>query len=395
MARCSFCSESATATRPLVSGQGVAICADCARLALDVVESADPPSPDMVLRDVGTLLTMDARRGTGLVGQCHDVAVAIKRSRVVWIGDTVDIPEPYRALPTFDCDGRLVMPGLVDAATRPLGGPRQSRTDPDVLSDMAVETTRRMVSRGVTMIDLQVGGGSEMTVETLELAVARAVAESSVATVSVTWRCSIELSAEEVVDVMAPTASRLATSALVECHGGSPDDLARRLEAVKPMKVRLDCMEPVPDACRPFWPVLESMHVRGMPAHFESKGRELASMPPIVVPWSTPGLAISAWALGRQPALATMSHPDERSLAGMGVVLLAAVDLAGLAAEQAVYSVTRAAALAVGDRERGTVGLGAPADLVVAEAETVDDLLRRPDDNPAWAVIVGGHLLST
>jgi imidazolonepropionase-like amidohydrolase len=69
---------------------------------------------------------------------------------------------------------------------------------------------------------------------------------------------------------------------------------------------------------------------------------------------------------------------------------MAAVDLAGLPIEQAIWSVTRAGAQALGDGERGWVHLGGPADLVVIDGDEIEDLLRRPDSEAAWAVIAGG-----
>jgi predicted amidohydrolase YtcJ len=77
-------------------------------------------------------------------------------------------------------------------------------------------------------------------------------------------------------------------------------------------------------------------------------------------------------------------------IAGMGLVLMTAVDLAGMRLDQAIWSVTRGGALATGDADRGWVHLGGPADLVVIDGYEPDDLVRRPDSDPAWRVVVGG-----
>ena len=96
------------------------------------------------------------------------------------------------------------------------------------------------------------------------------------------------------------------------------------------------------------------------------------------------------WAGGDRTAIATFSDPEERLLSGMGVALMAAVDLAGVSFDRALWSVTRGGAMALGDGERGWVHLGGPADLVVLDSDDPGDLVRRPDSDLAWSVFVAG-----
>jgi imidazolonepropionase len=381
--RCSFCGSSASPATRVVSGpDDVAICHDCAALAVEVLGSDQGlPEPDIVLAGIGSLVTLDPRRG-GMLGIVERATVAIRRGRVVYVGPDGELPEPYRGLPVVDCEGRAVIPGLVDASCSVLGPPPDARPEPVELADAGAGALRRMLRRGVTCVDLAVGGGPDPTWDTLTMAVARSVGERLGARVSVTWRCSPQLETTVVREVMAPTASRLASFALVECHGDGAD-LASRLSACRPLRHRLVCHEPEPSACLGF--LQASVSVEGIPPHLLA-----GDAPTPVVPWWKPGVALSHWAAGVAPALATFSDPSTRLVAGMGLVLMAAVDLAGLGFEQALWSVTKGAARAIGDTDRGWIHLGGPADLVVIEGSSPEDLLVQPDGDPVWRVVVGG-----
>lgn len=380
---CSFCGVRSTPAHGLVEGpEGAAICRACAEVAIAVLDDPDgSPEPDLVLHGISMLLTMDQRRG-GLLGVEQDVVVAIRRGRVVWIGDAPDLPAAYRDLPTLDCEGRMVLPGLVDAATAVLGDAPAEAPEPVGLTEATTGLVRRMLQRGVTALDVRVGGGTEPTVDTLHLAVARAVGDRTPAWLSVSWRCAPTLAPAVLADVMAPTAARLASFAVVECTGDR-SAVERAVAAVDPLRTRITCCEPEPEACRDA--LGDAVSVEGVPAQAVAP-----EGPVLVVPWWEPGRAVSAWRTGRRPALATMSDPGGRVLAGMGVVLMTAVDLAGLELERAMWSVTRAGALALGDAERGWIHLGGPADLVIVDGEGPDDLVRHPDADLAWRVLVGG-----
>jgi hypothetical protein len=381
--RCSFCGIQPSPARQLVRGaDDVSICRGCAELAVVLLdETAAELSPDVVLRRISTLVTMDLRRG-GLLGTEHDVVVAVRRGRVVWVGEEPELPSSYRDLPALDCEGRLVMPGMVDAAAPLMGDPTAEQPEPVELTDVTAGRVRTMLARGVTSLDLRVGGGLEPTVETLLLAVARAVGDRMSAQVSVSWRCSPLLAPSVLEGVMAPTASRLAGFALVECRGDR-EQLERMLTGVHPMRPRLRCHEPEPDACLPS--LASCATVEGsLPPSIDPGG------PIPIVPWWEPGAAVAAWGTGRRPAIATFSDPGGRLLGGMGVPLMAAVDLAGLDMERALWSVTRGGSLALADSERGWIHLGGPADLVVVDGTDPSDLVRSPDVDLAWRVLVGG-----
>lgn len=320
----------------------------------------------------------------GLLGERRGVAVAVRRGKVVWIGPEPELPRPYRMLPEIRCEGRLMMPGMVDAGAALLGPIRSSgRPDPVELTEIGARLTGRMLARGITLLDLRVGGGVDPTVETLHLAVARSVGDRLPLDINVTWRCSPEMPVEEVRTVMGPTAARLASCAELRCRGDS-SDLVARIEACRPLRIRLVCEEMRGRACDHLLDQMLSVE-RVEPGRLGGLG------PVPLASWRRPDEANRLWEAGLRPGFATGSDPANRLMLGMGPLLMITVDLFGLEADRAVWSATRGGALACADKERGRLRLGGPADLMVVDGETVEDLLRRPDGNPAWRVVVGGR----
>jgi len=101
----------------MVMGEaGAAICDACVDLAVDLVRERTTPIGDMVLDNIGALAT-NTPRFPGLLGLVTDAALAIRNGRVVWAGPAERTPQGLRSLPSLDCGGRAVLPGLVDAHT--------------------------------------------------------------------------------------------------------------------------------------------------------------------------------------------------------------------------------------------------------------------------------------
>lgn len=380
--RCTFCGEANSPGRRLLAGlDGVAICRDCAELAATVLAEPDPVAPDLVLTDISTLLTLDERYG-GLLGPVSNVSLAVRRGRVVWFGAHGELPRPYRDLPVIDCGGRLVMPGFVDAGASLLGEASVDRPDPSGLSESATVNVRRMAARGTTSLNLAVGGSADPTAETLRLAVARSIDDRLPVNVVVGWRCGVDLSGRVLTEVMMPTAARLADLMVFRCDG-TRDRLRSQVSLARNTRRVVECHEPEPNACLELIP--GSIAVHGVPAGTCGPGGPVPA-----VGWWEPGKARNHWSAGERPALVTSSDPDQRLVVGMGMVLMAAVDLAGLPLSEAIWSVTRAGAQAIGDGERGWIHLGGPADLVVVDGDEVGDLLSRPDFEVTWTVVAGG-----
>ncbi len=99
------------------------------------------------------------------------------------------------------------------------------------------------------------------------------------------------------------------------------------------------------------------------------------------------------WRAGATVALATDCNPGTSYVENMQLVVALAVLEMGLTIEQAVWSATRGGALALEIGDRGWLGVGARADLVVLDAPSESHLAYRPGTNLAWKVLKGGMVL--
>ncbi len=70
-----------------------------------------------VLRNIGRLLTCRAAAGQAEVGAIAGAALAFRDGRVTWVGRQRDLPARHDDGERWDAQGRLVIPGLVDAHT--------------------------------------------------------------------------------------------------------------------------------------------------------------------------------------------------------------------------------------------------------------------------------------
>jgi imidazolonepropionase len=126
---------------------------------------------DLLVHSAGQLLTLAGgpQRGTqlGRLGLIEDGAVAIASGRIVAVGRTDDLRRAYEAAQELDADGRVVLPGFVDAHTHVVWA-----------GDRAAEFEMRIA--GATYLEIQAaGGGIVSTVErTRAVSVDQLVAET-------------------------------------------------------------------------------------------------------------------------------------------------------------------------------------------------------------------------
>ncbi len=375
LSSCSFCGERPAPGSGVVTGPGVAICRSCAAIAVEVL--AEPAAVDdaYVLSDCRVLAP---HLKTPRIDSTPDASVVVKRGQVAWVGGTSDLPGRYRDLPVVDCEGRAVLPGLVDAGAWLLGSSHAARPDASALVGAARAAASNMLTSGVTTLDVRVGGSSDPVLDTLLLAAARTVGESALSQTVVTWVVSLELSIREIEEVLAPTACRLASLGLVVDDGAG--DLEPRLSAIAPLAPRvLTVSKPEVKTDR-----VVSVEFVGRPVSVP--GIPIVLRPDVFVAHGNVADIVSDGCL---PALASGFDPHGVEAPGMGWAMLLAVEAGGLEPAESVWAATRGAALALGDRERGVVRAGAVADLLVVDADGPEDLVRRPSARP-WMVLVSG-----
>ena len=140
-------------------------------------------------------------------GLIQDGTVAMDGDRIVWVGQTADIPKEYQTFQRHDVGGRLVTPALIDCHTHIVfGGNRATefelrlngasyeeiaRTGGGIVSTVAAtrdadaatlleDALRRvdaLMSEGVTVIEVKSGYGLDQDTELKMLRVARRIGE--------------------------------------------------------------------------------------------------------------------------------------------------------------------------------------------------------------------------
>lgn len=72
---------------------------------------------NLVLHRIGQLATCPPSSNQAEAGLIADAALIIDQGQVAWCGPEIELPESAANLPWHDCEGRLVVPGLVDCHT--------------------------------------------------------------------------------------------------------------------------------------------------------------------------------------------------------------------------------------------------------------------------------------
>jgi len=424
----------------MVMGEaGAAICDACVDLAVDLVRERTTPIGDMVLDNIGALAT-NTPRFPGLLGLVTDAALAIRNGRVVWAGPAERTPQGLRSLPSLDCGGRAVLPGLVDAHTHlafagdrseefvlrstGMSGARAARSggattarlnhraDAAAIADIIGWRLNRMLDFGVTTVEASAGYSNEYE---RELALIGTVVEAGrhhvVDLVPTFDVLGLPVTASdrsrtlgEVAELHLPRAARL--GAAVRLSLGTEaltTEEARRLIGVAAglgTRTRIHHPGQTPDAYKlaleASVPVVDHA---GYPDRDQAE--QMAEMGISVV--ITPTAALGA---GRSPAslrrlmergvrlgLGTDCSPAPVMVESLPLAITLAVTEMGLTSDQAIWAATMGSAQALGMGDRGWLGSGAVADLVVLDAPSPTHLPYRPGTNLVWKVLKAGAVV--
>ncbi len=163
---------------------------------------------NFVLRNIGQLATCPPDNQQSDAGLISNAAVVIEGDRVAWSGPESQLSSAHRSLRAFDCDGRLMVPGLVDCHThlcfagwraeeftarnmgkgymalQAEGGGIGSTVDATrsasktVLFDRALEVLDEMLQLGVTTVECKSGYGLDRDNEIKQLEVYAQLRES-------------------------------------------------------------------------------------------------------------------------------------------------------------------------------------------------------------------------
>lgn len=418
---------------------GAAICDACVDLAVDLVRERTTPFGDMVLDNIGALAT-NTPRFPGLLGLVTDAALAIRNGRVVWAGPAERTPQGLRSLPSLDCGGRAVLPGLVDAHTHlafagdrseefvlrstGMSGARAARSggattarlnhraDAAAIADIIGWRLNRMLDFGVTTVEASAGYSNEYE---RELALIGTVVEAGrhhvVDLVPTFDVLGLPVTASdrsrtlgEVAELHLPRAARL--GAAVRLSLGTEaltTEEARRLIGVAAglgTRTRIHHRGQTPDAYKlaleASVPVVDHA---GYPDRDQAEQMAEMGISVVITPTAALGARRSPASLRRlmekgvRLGLGTDCSPAPVMVESLPLAITLAVTEMGLTSDQAIWAATMGSAQALGMGDRGWLGSGAVADLVVLDAPSPTHLPYRPGTNLVWKVLKAGEVV--
>ena len=402
---------------------------------------------DLLLTGIGELVTHDPAHGapSGLV---RDAAVLVADGRVAWAGSRLGLPRQLGDVETIDCGGRAVIPGFVDAHTHLVfGGHRAddfarrlhgasyaqvlaagggihasvaatrlaATVDEPGLSllDQSLARARRMVAFGTTTVEVKSGYGLDTAGERRMLEVANELPRHAGLDVVATFLGAHVVPASHRADrdgylallenEMLPACAPLARYCDVFCEDGafSVDEARRVLVAGKRhgLAPRIHANQLGASGGARLAAEVGAVsadhldHVDdGDIAALRAAGTVAVLLPGAALSMRTPPPpARRLWDAGLPVALATDCNPGTSYVESMQLVIALAVLELGLEPEEALWSATRGGALALELADRGWLGAGALADLLILDAESHLHLSYRPGGNLAWKVLKRGR----
>jgi imidazolonepropionase len=399
---------------------------------------------DLVVHNIGQLVTCEPALGEGTLGLLENAAVAAKDGNVVWVGPTGRWQWRLEVAPdavVVDAGGCCVLPGFVDShahllwagnradehAARMRGQPfwgggimrtvRLTRSTPeDELLAVAERRARSFLRHGVTAIEAKTGYGLTADAEEMLLRVAGRLAQASPMRVVSTFMGAHVvpdgIDAGDYVDLIAedmlPRFRGMATFCEAWCDPGAFDAqqcrriLRRALGLGYQLKVHAS--EVAPGEGPRLAVELGATAAEHLNYLRDGDARLLAESPVvcIVCPGSTVSLKLtsegSARALaaaGCQLAIATDFNPGTSCTENMCLMIgLACLEL-GLSPEEAIKGATLGGARALRlQRQCGSIRMGKRADLLLLDAESYLDIPYRLGVNLVETTICNGRVIA-
>ncbi len=393
---------------------------------------------DLLLTGIGHLTT-----NTG--APLRDAAVAVSDGQVTFAGPESDAPNQGQAK-RLDCQGRAVIPGLVDAHSHLVfAGERSDEfamrmtgatygeiaaagggilatvsstraASEDELFSSASTRLWRMIQRGTTAVEIKSGYGLDLETELRLLRVARRLGDELPITVRTTFLGAHSVPPEfkdhregylqTLIDDMLPAVAPLADYCDVFVEDGVFDtDEARRIletGAALGLPARVHSEQLSHSGGARLAAELKAASADHLDHVTEEDAVALATagVSAVLVPGASyslrspqaPGPML--WDAGCTVALATDCNPGTSYFESMGLVISLAVVQMGLTVEQAVWSATRGAALSLGLDDHGTLTAGTVGDIVVLDAPSPSHIPYRPASNLVWKTIKNGQVVA-
>jgi imidazolonepropionase len=370
-----------------------------------------------------------------------DAVVSIEDGRVVFAGPAADGPDAAGAK-VLDCDGRAVIPGLVDAHThvvfagdrsdefrRRMAGESYAsiaaagggilatvaatrQADEEELFDLTARRVRRMMEAGTTALEIKSGYGLDTETETTMLRVARRVGDKLGVAVRTTFLGAHAVPADtdrdtylaRVIDEMLPEVAGLADDCDVFVEDGAfgVDEAEAVLTAAQAhgMGVRVHAEQLGRTGGAALAARLGALsadhldHASDDDAHALAEANVSAVLVPgasymLRGPQAPARMLLDA---GCNVAIATDCNPGTSFIESMSFVVSLAVVQMGLTVEEALRAATRGGALALGWEDRGALAPGSVGDLVILEAPDPAHIPYRPGTGLVWRTVRDGRL---
>jgi imidazolonepropionase len=392
---------------------------------------------DLFLTEIGELTT---NAGAPI----DDATVAVEDGIVTYAGPSSDAPGPTGRV--FDCQGRAVMPGFVDAHThlvfagdrsdefaRRLAG--ESYTDiaaegggilatvaatrsasEEDLFQLGAQRVWRMIRTGTTTIEIKSGYGLNLETELRLLEVARRIGEELPVTVKTTflgahsippeYRSDREAYVDLVVEEMLPNLDGLADycDVFVEEGAFTVDEARRILTAAgrHGLGARVHAEQLGRSGGARLAAEIGAASADHLDHVSEGDAAALASadVAAVLVPGASytlrspqaPGpMLLDAGCL---LALATDCNPGTSYFESMAPIISLAVVQMGLTVSQAIEAATLGGAKSLGFDDRGYITPGARADLIVLDAPSAAHIPYRPGADLVGQIFVAGRPLT-
>lgn len=409
---------------------------------------------DLVVRNCAELVTATGtpeQQAEDALGVIPRGAVGIRGDRIAWVGAESQLPPGGIGPDTIviDANGGLVTPGLIDPHTHLVfAGERSHEFDlrntgatyleiaragggivstvkatreasEDQLVELARPRLQRLLEQGVTTCEVKSGYGLDVATELKMLRAVRRLSQSQPVELVPTLLCAhaipeefkssrqgyIDQCINEIIPAVAKEKLAVFCDAFTEESAFTVDETRAILGAAKAhgMRPRIHADQltsgggaqlaaELGAACADH---LEHVSDEGIAALAKAK------VTAVLVPTSTLFLRMRPYAPGRKlraqgvnVALGTNVNPGSSMTENVGLVLGLACLENGLSAAEALWGVTRGAAIALALESHGRLAAGAPADLVVFGCASFRHLPYHLGVNHARAVVKSGKVVS-
>ncbi|MGC1388229.1 MAG: imidazolonepropionase [Steroidobacteraceae bacterium] len=395
--------------------------------------------------DIATMVA-----GGEAYGKLKNAALAVKGGRIAWIGPAAEARRRAAALDVAieDCEGRWITPGLIECHTHLVyggdrveefekrlcgvsyeeiaraGGGIQSTVsatramDPGALSASAAVRARRLMSEGVTTIEVKSGYGLELATERRMLEAARGLERDLPVSVKTTYlglhalpREFSESRHEFIAQASGPWLEDLAAAGLVDAVDAFCENIAfslaeteQFLRAARNLGLRahlhagqlsdMGAAELAAQYAALSADHLEYLSERG--AHALGRAGTVAVLLPgayFTLRQSTPPPVPLLREAGVPMAVATDCNPGTSPCTSLLLMLNMACTLFGLTPEESLCGATRHAARALGlQDEIGTLAPGKRADFALWDIGRPAELCYALGANPCMGVVHRGRL---